>query len=187
MFSVLWLVAQERMNAGAFRVARRCLRRALQLVAWLYPTRFSSGLGMITAVVGGALMDTGDLAQAVRVFELSLTVYRRIHGTDQHRDVASTLNNMANVLWKQGKLTEALTQYERVLEIDRARLGTDEHPDVASTLNNMAVILQEQGKLTEALTQYERVLEIYRALFGTDEHPDVRPTSFKSKASSPRH
>jgi tetratricopeptide (TPR) repeat protein len=89
----------------------------------------------------------------------------------EHPDVATTLNDMANLLKSQGKYEEALPLYQRALAIYQKSLGP-EHPWMATTLNNMAILHYSQGKYEEALPLYQRALAIYQKSLGP-EHPSM--------------
>ena len=100
----------------------------------------------------------------------------KVHGTEEHPEVAASLNNIGAVLESQGRYTEASAHYERSLAIKLKVHGTEEHPDVALSLNNMGTVLFAQGRYAEAATHYERSLAIKLKVHGTEEHPDVTLT-----------
>jgi tetratricopeptide (TPR) repeat protein len=89
----------------------------------------------------------------------------------EHPDVATSLNDLAELLHSQGKYAEAEPLYRRALAIREKILGS-EHPDVADVLNNLAVLLKEQGKHAEAEPLYRRALAIYEKSLGP-EHQDI--------------
>ena len=91
-------------------------------------------------------------------------------GTD-HPDVASDLNNLAQLLKATNRLAEAEPLMRRALAIDEASFGTD-HPNVASDLNNLAQLLQATNRLAEAEPLMRRALAIDEPSFGKD-HPRV--------------
>jgi tetratricopeptide (TPR) repeat protein len=63
---------------------------------------------------------------------------------EDHSSVASTYNNMANVLRSQGKLEDVMELYGKALEIFKKTLGED-HLSVANTYTNMANGLPNGG------------------------------------------
>src|SRR5438309_6583898 len=89
----------------------------------------------------------------------------------QHREVATSLNNVAVVLHLQGKLGEAETMYGQALAM-RRRLEGNEHLQVANSLNNLAAVLRDQGKLADAESMQREALAIERKLLG-NEHATV--------------
>ena len=80
----------------------------------------------------------------------------------EHPDVATSRNNIANVLFEQGKYDQALAEYRRALAIGEKALGPD-HPDVAKSHNNIGEILDAQGKHSEAVQHLSRALLILEA------------------------
>ena len=77
----------------------------------------------------------------------------------QHPDVATSYNNLANVLSGQGDPMEAKECHERALAIRQQTLGP-QHPNVASSYNNLAAVLIDQGDLKQAKECHERALAI---------------------------
>ena len=75
-------------------------------------------------------MKQGKYEEALAMYEKALSIKLKKLG-DDHPDVATTYNNMANVYNKQGKNDEALAMYEKALSIRLKKLG-DDHPDVAN-------------------------------------------------------
>ena len=69
--------------------------------------------------------------------ERSLAIRLKVHGTEEHPDVAASLHNMGAVLQAQGRYAEAATHYERSLAIYIKVHGTEEHSDVARTRRNL--------------------------------------------------
>ena len=97
----------------------------------------------------------GNYDEAEVLLLRSLKIFEEVFGYD-HPNVASALNNHANVLVyqvkfrhlqsderPQGKYDEAKSAYMRSLEIREQMLGND-HPDVAAVLINIASLLEDQ-------------------------------------------
>jgi tetratricopeptide (TPR) repeat protein len=76
-----------------------------------------------------SLGDCGQYAEALPLYERALRISEKALGPE-HPEVATTLNNMAELLRTQGKYEEALPLYERRRPIREKKLG-EEHPDVA--------------------------------------------------------
>ena len=74
------------------------------------------------------------LAEAVTHYERSLAIRLKVHGTEEHHDVAFTLIFVGMMLERQGRIAEAATHYERILAIEIMVHDTEEHPDVAASL-----------------------------------------------------
>src|SRR5438552_3156721 len=88
-----------------------------------------------------------------------------------HRDIATSLNNLAGLLRAQGKLSEAEPLYRDALELRRRALPAG-HPDIAQSLNNLAVLLGAQGKVSEAEPLAREALELRRRALPAG-HPDI--------------
>jgi len=90
---------------------------------------------------------------------------------DNHPDVATSLNNLAELYYFQGKYDQAEPLYLQALELHKRLLG-DNHPDVATSLNNLAYLYDSQGKYDQAEPLFLQALELHKRLLG-DNHPDV--------------
>jgi tetratricopeptide (TPR) repeat protein len=109
-------------------------------------------------------------SQARPLFERALAIRQNKLGPE-HAETATSLNNLALLLWAQGDLAGARPLFERALAIREKNLG-DEHPDTALTLNNLGVLLQEQGDLKGARPLKERALAIRERVLGP-QHPQT--------------
>ena len=89
------------------------------------------------------------------MYKKSLDIKTRIHGGDNHLDVAKTRENMAIIYQNQGHYDQALEIYKSVLET-KIRVCGHEHPDVAASYNNIGMVYDSQGKYEEALEVYAR-------------------------------
>ncbi len=82
-------------------------------------------------------------------------------------DVATTLNNLANLHQAKNEYEDALKEYEEALGIYRKLAEENPStylPDVAMTLNNLANLHQAKNEYEDALKEYEEALEIRRKL-----------------------
>ena len=88
-----------------------------------------------------------------------------------HPEVATSFNNLAELLrtWKTGVSPEPL--YRRALAIWESALGPD-HPRLALGLGNLAAFYVTDGRTKEALRLQRRALSIRESALGP-EHPDV--------------
>jgi tetratricopeptide (TPR) repeat protein len=55
----------------------------------------------------------------------------------EHPDIATSLNNLAQLYHKQGQYEKAMALYQRALAIREKALGPG-HPDIATSLNASA-------------------------------------------------
>ena len=90
---------------------------------------------------------------------------------ENHPNVATALNNLAQLSKDTNRLEDAEPLMRRALEIDEAAYGPD-HPDVARDINNLALLLYDTIRLEEAEPLIRRALAIDEAAYGPD-HPEV--------------
>jgi tetratricopeptide (TPR) repeat protein len=112
----------------------------------------------------------GDYAGARPLYERALAIQEKALGAS-HPDTATSLNNLAGLLYTMGDYAEAQPLYERALAIYEQELGVN-HPDTARSLNNLALLLYDTEEYSGALPLYERALAIYEQALGPD-HPDT--------------
>nr|MBP9089826.1 tetratricopeptide repeat protein [bacterium] len=99
-----------------------------------------------------------------------LTIFEKVNGPD-HPDVASSLNNLAELYRTQGRYADAEPLFKRSIAIRESKLGA-EHPNVATSLNGLALLYKTQGRYADAEPLYKRSLAILEKVNGQD-HPDV--------------
>jgi tetratricopeptide (TPR) repeat protein len=90
----------------------------------------------------------------------------------EHPNVATDLNNLAQLLYATNRLAQAEPLMRRALAIDENSYGP-EHPNVAVRLNNLARLLQATNRLAEAEPLMRRSIAIFYQ-FGratSHEHP----------------
>ena len=85
--------------------------------------------------------------------------------------VASSLNNLANIYESQGRYRKAEPLYMQALELRKRLLG-EEHPDVAQSLSNLACLYGSQGRYVDAEPLLVKALKIYQRRLGSD-HPET--------------
>src|SRR6266498_2774595 len=112
----------------------------------------------------------GKYDEAIPLIARALEIRERILGPD-HRDVASTINVLANLYYYKGDYAKAEPLYQRALDIREKALGP-EHPQVASSLNNLANLYIDRGAYVKAEPLHQRALGIREKSLGP-EHPDV--------------
>jgi tetratricopeptide (TPR) repeat protein len=111
-----------------------------------------------------------SIRELTTIWKHILELKRNIFKTDPATylaDVASTANNMGNLLNKVGERTAARELYEEALEI-RRKLAKSEPgawlPDVAMSANNLGALLHNLGERAAAKELCVESLEIYRNL-----------------------
>jgi len=159
-------------SLGEYSAAARYFAEFVATEEGLHPDG-SVRLGAHLHSLAGVLRDQGDLTGARARLERSLDIWHKVHGTEDHPDVAASLHALAGVLRDQGDLTGARARLERSLGIHQKVHGTEDHPDVAASLHALAGVLRDQGDLTGARARLERSLGIHQKVHGTEDHPDV--------------
>ncbi len=116
------------------------------------------------------LEQQGQLDEAIQLTEQSLDLARKIWG-NEHKNVATTLNNLALLYNNQGKYNLAEPLYQEALAIYKHLFKRD-NPDVATTLNNLASLYDNQEKYSEAESLHQDALSMRKRLFNRN-HPDI--------------
>jgi CHAT domain-containing protein/Tfp pilus assembly protein PilF len=116
------------------------------------------------------LYDAGRYADAIPIAQRVLTIREKALGRN-HPDVASALDNLANLYRLQGRYTDAEPLLQRSLAIREQALRHDD-PDIAGSLLNLAALYLDQGRYADAEPLLQQSLAIWEKAFGRD-HPDV--------------
>ncbi len=117
-----------------------------------------------------SLYQQGKYSEGIPAAQEALRVAEATFGPEQV-NVATSLNNLAELYNAQGKYAQAEPLYKRSLAIVEKALGQD-HPVVATSLNSLAELYRAQGKYAEAEPLYKRSLAIREQALGPD-HPNV--------------
>ncbi|WP_437667593.1 tetratricopeptide repeat protein [Sorangium sp. So ce1182] len=112
----------------------------------------------------------GRLDAALSLARRALELREKALGPE-HPDVATSLNNVAELYRATGDHARAVPLHERALAIREKALGP-RHPDVATSLNNLAGLHSTRGDHARAEPLYQRALAILEKHFGP-EHPEV--------------
>jgi tetratricopeptide (TPR) repeat protein len=116
------------------------------------------------------LRNTAKYAAVLTIQREILDIHLKVLG-EEHRDTATSYNNVASTLDGQGKSAEAGPLYQKALDINLKVLG-EEHPYTANSYNNLAYNLAAQGKTSEVGPLLQKALNIYRKVLG-EEHQDT--------------
>ncbi|MEH2391582.1 MAG: tetratricopeptide repeat protein [Nostoc sp.] len=112
----------------------------------------------------------GLYQQAELWYKLCIEVAENRLGLE-HPDVATSLNNLAELYGFTGWYSEAEPLYQQALLLRKRLLG-DNHPDVATSLNNLAGLYKFTRRYSEAKPLFEEALALSKRLLG-DNHPNV--------------
>jgi tetratricopeptide (TPR) repeat protein len=113
------------------------------------------------------LQAAGRFAEAEPLFKHALAIREVTLGPD-HRYVATSLNNLAELYRAEGRYAEAEPLHRRALAIREKALGPD-HPYVAVSLGNLASLYKDQSRYTEAEPLFRRALAIFENARGRDD------------------
>jgi eukaryotic-like serine/threonine-protein kinase len=112
----------------------------------------------LRSTLGAVYEDLGDYPKAEVMHRAALAILRANPGL-QEKDLAVTLNNLADTLDREGRYPEAEAMHRETLELRRKLFGND-HLDVAVSLNGLGTALWNQGRLTEAESCYRQAFAI---------------------------
>ena len=132
----------------------RNLIRIIGIVSLLLLTAmpaFSKGAGIEWDTLNQevlSLIQKGQYARAEVVAKKALDVAVKNVGKN-HPDVATSLNNLAELYKAQGQYAQAEPLYKHSLAIYEKAKGSN-HPDVALSLKNMADIYRKTGREKQA-------------------------------------
>jgi tetratricopeptide (TPR) repeat protein len=93
---------------------------------------------LLMSRLGAFYKKKAEWGQAEPLFRRALAIEEKRYGTE-HRNVATNLNNLAELLRETNRLADAEPLYRRALAIDEASYGP-EHPKVAIRLGNLALL-----------------------------------------------
>ena len=117
---------------------------------------------------GNYLRERAQYREAGLLLKQALVIREQVLGLG-HPNVASSLDDLAELYCAQGWYTQAEPLCQRALTIREQTLGS-EHPDVAESLNDLALIYDWEGKSAQAELLYQRAIAILERTLGP-EHP----------------
>ena len=127
------------------------------------------------------LQSLNDFEKAISHYEAVLQVHRELsdHNTEAYKlDVATTLNNLGNLLYYTNELKQAKAYYEeaRLIYKELAEMNPEAYkPDLAGSLNNLGNLHSHINELKQARTYYEEARLIYQ------ESAEKNPEAYKPK------
>ena len=125
------------------------------------------------------LQSLNDFEKAISHYEAVLQVHRELsdHNTEAYKlDVATTLNNLGNLLYYTNELKQAKAYYEeaRLIYKELAEMNPEAYrPYLAMTLNNLGNLLFKTNELKQAKAYYEEARLIYKEL------AEMNPEAYK--------
>jgi tetratricopeptide (TPR) repeat protein len=126
--------------------------------------------GAILNDVGAYLRDGASRSEAEPLLRRALAVREQVLGPE-HPDVATSLDNLAQLYGATGRPAEAEPLYRRALAVRERALGP-EHPRFAESLGCLGLFYLGTGRRAEAEPLIERALATYERTLGPG-HPDL--------------
>lgn len=117
-----------------------------------------------------ALYRQAKLTEAIGPAQRVLDIRQRVQGAD-HVDVATSLNNLAELLRADHQYARAESLHQRALSIRDKKLGSD-HVAVAFSLHNLALLSVDRGDYPSAERLHQRARAIFESQLGPN-HPHV--------------
>ncbi|MBO6575587.1 MAG: CHAT domain-containing protein [Rhodothermales bacterium] len=154
----LTLLGRSNLRLGKFPEARSRLDLARDLAESAYGIDHPD-VGHLLHYRALADHESGDLLGAQTGYEAALEVRTRVHGR-YSREVAATINNIANVQWRLGHYSEALALHQAAYGIKRQILEPSDS-DLAVSLGNLGNLHAIVGDTLRAEFSYRQALEIY--------------------------
>jgi len=114
-----------------------------------------------------ALNQAGRYGEALPIAQRVLALAEQLRGPD-HPEVATCLNNLAELYRALGRYADAEPLYKRARAIWEKAFGADDI-DVGTALNNLALLYKAEGRLVEAEPLYRRALAIWEKELGPDD------------------
>ncbi|KAG7360864.1 tetratricopeptide repeat protein [Nitzschia inconspicua] len=159
-------IAQTHKHLGQTEMALNFYRQVYNIQTRTFGTSMLEIASTLSSI-GMLLFQLKHYEEAFDTYQKALEIRRDDHGSDEHAAIASTLNAMGLILFKQGSLETgddeiALQQYEEALRVEKMSLG-DEHPDIILTMIHLGQVKQQCGLLNEAIATFEEALCIQRS------------------------
>ena len=111
---------------------------------------------------------SGRLKRALECYELAHEMKEEHYGKDTlNEDIAKSLHNLGNCLWRLGQNKDALGYFQEALKIRRSILG-DKHIKVANTLYSLGLTNRDIGVKRHPRARYlfEEALKISKEVEG---------------------
>ncbi len=119
---------------------------------------------------GTLQMDLSKYKDAKKSFEESLVNYINVYGKE-HKDVASTYNNLALDFHYLNELDSAEKYYKTAYELNKKIFG-DSSLSITYNINNLAFVAQDKGNYIAAESLFSKAYNLRKKVLG-DNHPEV--------------
>jgi tetratricopeptide (TPR) repeat protein len=122
--------------------------------------------------------DIAKYAEAEYFYQRGKTIAEEFYG-QEHKETATSYNNLAELYRTQGRYQEAEPLYKQAIEV-REQIQGAEHIDIAVNYNNLALLYDSQERYEEAEPFYLKALAIWGKELG-ENHPTTA-TSYNNLA-----
>jgi len=157
----------------------------LVLLAWLFaapagraaaPTTQSDGdiphFAQLLAEQGKNFYAHEQYSEALFRFQLDLALQLKLHGSQDHPDVAAAYLGEANCLTGLGRFGEALPAYRDAMGMLARLHPNQDRPDVAECLMKEGFCLNSQGHYEEAIPLFGRAVAMDKRLYPNKNNED---------------
>eukprot|EP00438_Fugacium_kawagutii_P036730 Skav212625 [mRNA] locus=scaffold173:168175:169248:+ [translate_table: standard] len=129
--------------------------------------------------VGKASRDAGNLDEADFCFDLSLKIWKDLHGDTDHPDIAATFYELGKVSQEAGDLRRALQCFHKSLAINLSLRQNSDQSVIAAILLELGKMSRQAVDLHQAEEHLDRCLNILRCLHKERGHPDIVATRYE--------
>jgi len=159
-----WLLADPDVNSCRYviRIVESALRSTISEPA-------ASQLLTLRAAYGSAFGESGQVVEAITVFEQLLADQTTVLGPDDP-DTLTTRGALASWLGRGGRVAEAITAYEQLLA-DQSRVFGPDDPHTLTARGALASWLAGSGRVAEAITACEQLLADQHRVLGPGRPP----------------
>jgi tetratricopeptide (TPR) repeat protein len=144
-------------DPGDLQVARKLLPHARMAASRYIKMREVANLELELYQVASFMQDWESSQEVAGLYVRALKGFEEVRGPN-HTSTLDTVNNLANLYYKQGKMKEAEEVHLRALK-GKEEVWGPKHTSTLDTVNNLGVLYADQGKMKEAEEMYLRALK----------------------------
>lgn len=120
------------------------------------------------------LTDHREYHLATQAIERSIELQKNQLASNEGRNLALSLNNLASLQWRQGKIGAAIATFKEC--VDLLQTSMEKYPgmigprkELAVALNNLGLVLSKNGNYFEAAASFERSISLITTI--TESNP----------------
>ena len=119
-------------------------------------------------------MSVGKYDNSLKCLEEAFGIRKEKFGLD-HRDTATTLNNLGLVNMRKGEIDLAKSYLDKAYSIRSWKLFQDQYPDIGQSYNDVGILFDSVGNLGEARANLEKAARV-RTNTLLENHPLIAET-----------